>query len=93
MEAHRGGRKNAEGAVNLRLLFCIAMGMFTTALGVVMLVKSLRREPPSEPPPRPNFSARATTVIDPETGAKTTYREITVTTKFAPGPAAPPPER
>lgn len=79
--------------MNLRLLFCIAMGLFTTALGVVMLVNSLRREPPSEPPSKPNFSVRAATVIDPETGEKTTYREITVTTKFAPSPAATPPER
>ncbi len=76
--------------MNLRLLFCIAMGMFTTALGVVMLVSNLRREPPGAPPPKPNFSARATTVMDPETGEKTTYREITVSTILAPGPVTPP---
>lgn len=77
--------------MNLRLLFCIAMGLFTTALGLFMLVSNLRREPPAAPPPKPNFSARATTVIDPETGEQTTYREITVSTKLAPGPATPPP--
>ena len=79
--------------MNFRLLFCIAMGLFTTSLGVLMLVSNLRREPPVAPPPKPNFSAKAATLIDPETGEKTTYREITVTTKFAPGPATPPPEK
>ena len=39
--------------MNLRLIFCIAMGMFTTALGVVMLVSNLRREPPAALPPKP----------------------------------------
>lgn len=93
MEAHRGGRKHAETAVNLRLIFCIAMGLFTTALGVLMLVNNLRRDPPRTRPEKPNFSARSATVVDPETGEKTPYREITVSTKFAPAPATPPPER
>lgn len=79
--------------MNLRLIFCIAMGLFTTSIGVTMLVSSLRREPPDAPPPKPNFSARAATVMDPETGEKTTYREITVSTKFTPDPAPLPAER
>ena len=79
--------------MNFRLLFCIGMGLFTTYLGIFMLVGSLRREPPGAPPPKPNFSAKEASVVDAATGEKTTYREITVTTKFAPGPAAPPPDK
>jgi len=79
--------------VNLRLLFCVGMGLFTTYLGVVMLLSALRREPSPAPPPPPNFSAKAATVVDPETGEKTTYREITVSTKIAPGSTTPPPEK
>ena len=80
--------------MNLRLFMCIAMGVFTTYLGIVMLAASLRRPPPFTPPPKPNFSAKELAVVNAETGEKTIYREITVSTKLAPGPvAAPPPER
>ena len=79
--------------MNFRLLMCIALGVFTTYLGIVMLVASLRRPPPFMPPPKPNFSAQETTVVDVATGEKTIHREITVTTKLAPGPATPPPEK
>lgn len=80
--------------MNLRLLLCIAMGVFTTYLGIVMLVASLRRPAPLTLPPKPNFSAKETTVVDAGTGERTIYREITVSTKLAPGPvAAPPPEK
>ena len=79
--------------MNFRLLLCIAMGVFTAHLGVFMLLSNLRPAPRAPRPPRPNFSAKATTVVDAETGEKTTYREITVTTKLAPGPATPPPEK
>ncbi len=79
--------------MNLRLLFCIGMGLFTTFIGIVMLLNSLRQEPPRAVPKKPNFSAREATVVDAETGEKTTYREITVTTKFAPGPAPQPQDK
>ena len=79
--------------MNFRLLMCIGLGLFTTYLGIVMLVGSLRRPPPMVLPPKPNFSAKETTVVDAETGEKTIYREITVTTKLGVGPAAPPPEK
>ncbi len=79
--------------MNFRLLMCIALGVFTTYLGIVMLVASLRRPQPVTPPPKPNFSAKETTVVDAGTGEKTIYREITVSTKFAPAPAKPPPEK
>ena len=79
--------------MNFRLLLCIALGLFTTYLGVFMLVRQLRPAPRAPLPPRPNFSTKATTVTDVETGEKVTYREITVSTKFAPGSATPPPEK
>ena len=79
--------------MNFRLLMCIAMGVFTTYLGIFMLASSLHPRPRIAPRPMPNFSAKATTVVNAETGEKTTYREITVTTKFAPGAATPPPEK
>ena len=79
--------------MNFRLLMCIGLGVFTTYLGIVMLVASLRRPPPMVLPPKPNFSAKETTVVDAETGEKTIYREITVTTKLGAGPAVQPPEK
>ena len=79
--------------MNLRLLLCIGLGLFTTYLGIFMLVGSMRQRPRPTPPPKPNFSAKETTVVDAETGEKTVYREITVTTKLAPAQATPPPEK
>ena len=76
--------------MDLRLILCIGMGAFVTYIGVVMLVTQFQRKP-YVPPPKPNFISRSTTVVDPKTGEKTIYREITVSTKFAPTPATPPP--
>jgi hypothetical protein len=75
--------------MNLRLLFCIAMGVFTAHLGVIMLLAQFRPKPP--PPPKPNFTSKSTVFVDPKTGEKTIYREITVSTKFAPSTSTPPP--
>ena len=74
--------------MNFRLLLCIAMGVFTAHLGVFMLLAQFRPKPKFVPPPKPNFSAKATVVVDAETGEKTIYREITVSTTLA----TPPPE-
>jgi hypothetical protein len=70
--------------VNFTLIGCIAMGVFTTYIGIAMLVTQLRggRELPT-PPPQPNFQSRETVTIDEKTGKKTIYREITVSTKLA----------
>jgi len=76
--------------MNFRLLLCIAMGVFVAHLGVFMLIEHFH-EKPYVPPPKPNFSAKARVVVDPQTGEKTTYREITVSTRFAPAPATPRP--
>jgi hypothetical protein len=77
--------------MDLRLLLCIAMGVFVAHLGVFMIIEQLHPKPHMPPKPKPNFSARSTVVVDPKTGEKTIYREITVSTKFAPAPTTPPP--
>jgi hypothetical protein len=77
--------------MNFRLALCIAMGVFVAHLGVVMLIAQFRPKPQYALPSKPNFSATATTVVDARTGEKTIYREITVSTKFVPAPATPPP--
>jgi len=55
--------------MNFRLLLCIAMGVFVTYIGVVMLIAQFRRQP-YVPPPKPNFTARSTMVVDPKTGER-----------------------
>jgi hypothetical protein len=79
--------------VNFKLLLCIAMGVFVAHIGVLAIINQLRPKPRLAPPPKPNFSARATVVVDEKTGEKTVYREITVSTKFAPTPGTPPPAK
>lgn len=76
--------------MDFRLILCIGMGAFVTYIGVVMLITQFQRKP-YVPPPKPNFISRSTMVVDPQTGEKTIYREITVSTKFAPAAATPPP--
>jgi hypothetical protein len=68
------------------------MGVFVAHIGIFMLISHLRA-PAYTPPPKPNFSSKSTTIVDPNTGEKTIYREITVSTKFAPAPSTPPPEK
>jgi len=72
--------------MNLKLLGCIAMGVFVVHLGVIMLLSHLRPRV-STRVPEPNFKVRSQTVVDPDSGETTVYREITVTTRLAePGP-------
>ena len=77
--------------MNFRIFLCIAMGVFTAHLGLFMLISHLRPKPKTAPPPKPNFVVRSQTVVDRDTGEKTIYREITVSTRFAatPAPASP----
>lgn len=67
------------------------MGVFVAHLGAFMFLAQLRPKPRIAPPPKPNFSAKATVVVNAETGEKTIYREITVSTKFAAGASTPAP--
>jgi hypothetical protein len=72
-----------------RLLLCIGMGVFVAHLGVFMILSHLRPQPPK--PLKNNFTVRSQVVVDRETGEKTVYREITVSTRIAtpaPTPAA-----
>jgi len=77
--------------MNIRLLLCIAMGVFVAHIGVVMLVMHLHPGPHPAPPLKPNFTTKTSVFVDPKTGEKTLYRELTVSTKFAPAPSTPPP--
>lgn len=79
--------------MNIRLLLCIVMGVFVAHIGVFMLIAQLRPKPKLVPPPKPNFTAKATVVVNAETGEKTVYREITVSTKFADVPNTPAPAK
>ena len=69
------------------------MGVFVAHIGIFMFISHLRPAPHSAPPPKPNFTSKSAAVVDPETGEKTIYREITVSTKFAPASPTPPPEK
>ncbi len=69
--------------MNLRLLFCIGMGIFTTYIGIVVIISHCHIQPKSVLPPKPNFSARAAHTVDADTGEKVTYREFTVSTTLA----------
>lgn len=62
------------------------MGVFVVHIGVVMFLSHLRPQTKSPPPPKSNFTVRSQAVTDRETGEKTIYREITVSTRFAPTP-------
>jgi len=77
--------------MNFRIVCCIAMGVFAAHIGVVMLIAQFRPKPHYTLPPKPNFTAQSTVFVDSKTGEKTIYREITVSTKFAPEASTPPP--
>jgi len=76
--------------MNFRLFLCIAMGVFVAHLGVFMFLSHLRPQQYA-PLPTQNFKVRSQTVVDQETGEKTTYREITVSTKVLLPPQSAPP--
>lgn len=76
--------------MNFRLVLCIAMGVFVVHLGVFMILTHLRAQPRAKRPAQ-NFKVRSQLVIDRETGEKTVYREITVSTRLAtPAPVPTP---
>ena len=79
--------------MNIRLVLCIIMGVFTAHIGIFMLIAQFKPKPKLVAPLKPNFSAKAYAIIDEETGEKAVYREITVSTKFSPAAATPPPDK
>jgi hypothetical protein len=70
--------------VNVRLLLCIAMGVFMAHLAAFMVVFTIRSRqlPPSPAPPKPNFKYAEEVVTNPKTGDRFVNREITVTTRL-----------
>ena len=76
--------------MNFRILCCIVLGVFTAHLGLFMFLVHLRPQVKSAPAPKPNFTVVSQTYVDAETGEKTVYREITVSTKLADLPPPPP---
>ena len=76
--------------MNIRLLLCIVMGVFTAHIGLFMLIAQFKPKPRLVAPPKPNFSAKAYVGVDAETGEKVVYREITVSTKFTQEPVIVP---
>jgi hypothetical protein len=70
--------------VNLKLLLCIAMGVFVAHIAVFMIIFSVRSRqlPPPPVPPPPNFKYAEQVVVNPKTGDRVVNREITVTTKL-----------
>lgn len=74
--------------MNARLIFCLAMGLFTTFLGFSMLLKGCRSASPNVPAPRANFSATSEVIeVNPRTGETVRQRNITVSTTLAQPPA------
>ena len=70
--------------MNIKLLLCIAMGVFVAHLAVFMMIFSIRsRQMPAPPiPPPPSFRYAEQIVKNPETGTRFVNREITVSTKL-----------
>jgi len=75
------------------LLVCIVAGVFTAHIGMVMLLSHLRPHPVSAPRPKDNFSMKATSFVDSQTGEKMIYQEFTVSTGLATPKSAAPPGR
>ena len=75
------------------LLVCIVAGVFTAHIGMVMLLSHLRPRPVSAPRPKENFSMKAASFVDSQTGEKMIYQEFTVSTRLATPKNAPPPAR
>jgi hypothetical protein len=73
------------------LLCCVVLGVFTTHIGVLMLLSHLRPQPKLAPRPKDNFSVKAASFTDSHTGQKMIYQEFTVSTRLAPPESTPPP--
>ena len=71
--------------MNLKLIGCIAMGVFVAHLALFMMAFSVRsRSAASATPGPPSFRVAEEVVVDPVTKAKTVNREITVSTRLRP---------
>ena len=72
--------------MNLKLLGCIAMGVFVAHLAVFMMVFGLRtgRHGAAAVAEPPNLRMAEQVVVDPATKTKVVNREITVSTNLRP---------
>jgi hypothetical protein len=70
--------------VNVRLLLCIAMGVFMAHLAAFMVYFTVRSRqlPPPPVPQKPNFKYTEEVVTNPRSGDRFVNREITVTTSL-----------
>jgi hypothetical protein len=72
--------------VNAKIILCIAMGVFVAHLAVFMIIFRIHLDAhPPVPPPQPNFHVAEETVINPANGEKIVHREMSVSTRLAPG--------
>jgi hypothetical protein len=70
--------------MNLKLVGCIAMGVFVAHLALFMMIFGIRSrsEGSTRLPEAPNLRIAEEVVVDPATKVKTVNREITVSTKL-----------
>ena len=70
--------------MNLKLLGCIAMGVFVAHLAIFMMVFRMRSmgQGSTPLPDPPNLHVVEEVVVDPATKTKVVNREITVSTKL-----------
>jgi len=75
--------------VNVRLWFCVALGVFTAHIAVFMLWTHFQPRPPLRVPPKNEFKVNEKALVDPNTGEKVVVREFTVSTQLAtPAPSS-----
>lgn len=70
--------------MNIKLLLCIAMGVFVAHLAAFMMIFTIRSRQLPEPPmpPPPNFKYAEQVVDNPKDGTRIVNREITISTKL-----------
>jgi hypothetical protein len=67
--------------MNFSIVACIGMGVFTTYVGLMMLTTHFSTPTEvKEPVLEKNFTVREASIVDENSGLRTTYRDITVST-------------
>lgn len=74
-----------------RTILWIVLGAITLHLALFIWLAPVKPVPKTRYIPPPNFGYREAVFEDPRTGEKTTFREITVSTKLADPKKLPPP--
>ena len=68
--------------MNLRIVVCVVVAVLGIFFWLSSLKPSFTKHKITERPMRPNFGAYVEESVDADTGEKSVYREITVTTKL-----------